>query len=505
MDRQGRTENILSRKLSAEELLARLADPSPISLTELQAIYTNASVEATPEFYHKLGTRILAIGEPLLAYDVLAEAQAGWPEDVRIRQLLSLALARSGATKRASEILQKLHEEGHSDGETLGILGRTHKSLWEEETSAKEKRKQLEKSHAVYCEAYEIARNTGNLDDAYYTGINAAATALLLGQGDQASDLSKSVTKTANRALQLGGDLYWALATLAEASLIAKDWSKAEDHYRQAAEAAKGRFADLSTTRRQARVLLDHIGQDPGRFDSCFDIPIVVIFAGHMIDKPGRENPRFPAEIEASVRSEIKAKLDTHNAGFGYSSAACGSDILFLELMLERGAEIQVILPFEEVDFLRTSVDLVPGAGWESRFHHVLERAAKIIVVDEATDSSNYSSYEYANLMIEGLGQLRANTLDTDLKPLFVWDGQAGDGPGGTHSQISRLHAKGYEVEVVDIAHLAGAEGTSPAEKIALPRSVQDRSDILDQRIIPMLFADVVGYSRLKERGTVFC
>src|SRR5216684_2014522 len=68
----------------------------------------------TLEACRRLGQRILKLGEPLLAYDVLTEGLMISPADVRLRQLLALALARSGATVRANEVLMKLREEGHN-------------------------------------------------------------------------------------------------------------------------------------------------------------------------------------------------------------------------------------------------------------------------------------------------------------------------------------------------------------------------------------------------------
>ena len=65
-----------------------------------------------PEIYRALGDRVLAQGEPLLAYDVIREGLGQWPNDIRLRQLQGLALARSGATERANAVLQKLHAEG---------------------------------------------------------------------------------------------------------------------------------------------------------------------------------------------------------------------------------------------------------------------------------------------------------------------------------------------------------------------------------------------------------
>jgi len=44
-------------------------------------------------------------------------------------------------------------------------------------------------------------------------------------------------------------------------------------------------------------------------FDHCFGIPKVVVFAGHMIDRPERPSRRFPQALEKMVRRDIDARL----------------------------------------------------------------------------------------------------------------------------------------------------------------------------------------------------
>ena len=51
------------------------------------------------------------------------------------------------------------------------------------------------------------------------------------------------------------------------------------------------------------------------------------------------------------------------NAGIGFASAACGSDILFLEAMLARGGTIHIVLPWPAEEFVKTSVEIVPEVG----------------------------------------------------------------------------------------------------------------------------------------------
>ncbi|HEX8098277.1 MAG TPA: TRAFs-binding domain-containing protein [Pyrinomonadaceae bacterium] len=452
------------------------------------------------EIYVRLGDRILKSGEPLLAHDVLTEGLKFWPASVRLRQLQALALARSGASKRASRILTCLYEEGNTDEETLGLLARTHKDLWAQSADPEEKAHQLRLAYKFYAKAYRLSRG-------YWTGINAATTALLSGQNDRAALLARKVRSACLRDLKAtkekGGDTYWALATLGEAALILNEWREAEEWYAQAAEAGRGRFGELNSTRRNARLIVGALGGDRARIDQYFRIPGVVVFAGHMIDRPERETPRFPPRLEDAVREAIREKLKKLNAGLGYSSAACGSDIIFLETMLELGGETHVILPYNQQQFAHDSVEIAVGGRWRERFEQMLQSAAEVLFASEQRMEGGVP-FEYANLLIHGMASIRAGQIETGMTPLAVWDGKRGDGAGGTASIVEHWRAVGEEVEVIDLAEILGRECPEVGEagkrqlKSAPSHTVEEKSEFPTE-MIAILFADAVNFSKLTE------
>lgn len=489
------------------EALEQLKSPAQLNRATLLSIWEYLSSKrwaGTSEIYKLLGNRFLKFGEPLLAYDVINEGLMHWRTDLRLRQLLGLALARSGANVRANNILLQLYKEGHRDGETLGILARTHKDFWEQATDSAERKKQLKKAYKLYHEGYRLATGKGHLDDALYTGINATTTALLMGEEKRARIIARRVRKLCLEKLQQEDD-YWAEATLGEAAIVLGNWSEAEERYFNAAELGRGNYADLSATRRQARFLVEYLGEDRHRFDHCFGIPKILLFAGHMIDQPGRPQPRFPQELEKRVRMEIAARLKKYPDKIGYSGAACGSDILFLEEMLKQKSEIYIVLPFPREEFQKTSVDIVPGADWMKRFRRVLKQAARVIVASEYRVSGGLVAYEFSNRMQDGLSRLRAQILDTEMIPLVVWNGLSGDGPGGTASMVKNWRLLGPEPEVIDIAVLLResivVQTPQAIGKPVPPLEVglKDTPPGFPQEIMAMMFADVVGYSKLNE------
>ena len=452
--------------------------------------------EHTPELYRRLGERVLKLGAPLVAIEVVSEGLEHWKRDAKLRQIQGLAWARSGASERANRILGELAQEGHGDEQTLGILARTHKDLGLLTADARERQRQLRMSLEIYTQAY---RQSGSC----WTGINVVTLATLLGDQATATDLARTVRAECLNELKKaeagGGDRYWALATLGEAALNLNEWTEAESWYRQAADVNRRRFGDLNATRRQARVLVTHLGRNVAWIDQLLPIPKVVVFAGHMIDRPERARPRFPAALELPVRTALRDRLRKIGALVGYASAACGSDILFLETLLELDGEVHVVLPYDKDIFVGDSVDIVPGSDWKDRYEKVLSRATRVVTASNEKMAGGSVSYDYANLVLHGLASVRARELETDLTALAVWDGRIGDGPGGTASVIRHWQKLGLPIERIDLAEMLRHSGLPLLPELPPGEDDGGESPVSDTHVMAMLFADAVGYSKLTE------
>jgi class 3 adenylate cyclase len=469
-----------------------------ISLAESISVWRARDIEhwsRSPAMYRSLAEKILAQGEPLLAYDIVSEALATWPEDVRIRQLQGLALARSGATERANAVLEKLRQEGETDEETLGMLAHTYKDLAARATSVRERQDCLRRAAEIYTQAYESSG--GN-----WSGINAATMSLLVGQTERATRLAKEVRRQCEEALSGDGDQYWLLAVLGEAALILRNWIEAQKWYECAAKKSARRFGDLASTRRNARLLFQHWEADPTEVENYLRVPPVIVFSGHMIDSPDRVVQRFPASLEPAVAKALSDKICQLKPGVGFASAACGSDILFLEAMLDAGAEISVVLPYNKDEFIRDSVNFLPDSNWGARFEHVLKRAAQLVTASTERLDFGSVSLEFGNALLFGLATLYAARLETDVIPLAVWDGTSGDGPGGTASAVENWQRLGYQPEIIDLTQFS-QPGTSVSPTIIVdsnhaPSRATDAKEFTS-RIAVILFADAVGFSKLSE------
>jgi class 3 adenylate cyclase/tetratricopeptide (TPR) repeat protein len=434
-----------------------------------------------------------------MAYDAACEGLRAFPDHVRLRQLLALALARMGASAQANSLLRQLRDAGHADEETLGMLARTHKDLAASSRHPAATREHLSRAYDAYHEAH--CRSGG-----YWSGINAATTALLLGDRDEALATAERVRGTCTTLIASDPapvDRYWILATLGEAALVLGDTAEAVRWYAQAASVGRDRLGDLVSTRRNARLILRHLGRDTAGVDACFTIPRVVVFAGHLIDRPGRAHPRFPPSLEPAVTAAILRRLATLGAVEGYASAACGSDLIFLEALAAMGAPSHIVLPFDHDHFLPSSVDLVPGADWARRFEAALGHASDVLTASDRPIGGGGVAYEYAFRLLDGTAGLRAEELDTELVCLAVWDGQPGDGGGGTAMAVEHWFRRGRTVEVIDLAqlrqHARLTPGVNPPDECAhfTPRAAQGRR--FEPRIVGLLFADAPGFSQLND------
>jgi class 3 adenylate cyclase/tetratricopeptide (TPR) repeat protein len=497
-------ENAATSESASIDLLSLPAE-GPQAHSALQKLWHDHDADSwsnAPEKYRTLAKRILQIGEPLFAYDVAAEGVSKFPKHVALRQLLALALARSGAAGPANDLLSRLYDEGLRDEETVGLLARTYKDLAAEAIRDDVARSHLQEARKLYSEAYHTSGG-------YWSGINAATMGLLLGDRQEAMTLASKVAEQCREKLREASDAqkqerYWIVSTLGETALLQCRFSEAEDWYSQALELGRGDWGSLNSTRHNARLLARSLQCDEDLVERLFRFPSVVVFSGHRVDQPDRLVPRFPAQLQAAVKQEIRKRLDQLNAQFGYSSAANGSDILFLEAMLDREAEIHVVLPFERDQFMREIMEVADGNSWAARYERVLSEAVEVQEASKRSQMCGKVSYEFANLMLHGLASVHAQQLETKLKPLAVWDGKPGDGPDGTAGTIEQWQKAGLQVEIVDLATLfAETISAVRVSDTAAPASAEVAQDSSGATFVAeiraLLFADVEGFSRLSD------
>ncbi len=197
----------------------------------------------------------------------------------------------------------------------------------------------------------------------------------------------------------------------------------------------------------------------------------VLIFTGHMIDAPGREKPRFPADKEDVARQKIKEAVESEmkaggGVSFGIAGGASGGDILFHEVCQELGIPTQLYLALQSGLYVNASVRKA-GPQWVERFRQLHERLSEqgaVRVLNELTDEPkddaeylpawlrskpDYSIWQRNNLWM--LHNALAAGGDDRVTLIALWDRElTGDGPGGTSDLVEKVERRGAKAVIID-------------------------------------------------------
>jgi class 3 adenylate cyclase/tetratricopeptide (TPR) repeat protein len=488
-------------------------------------LFSNDHVE-----YEAAARAMVSSGQLLSAIEVIHDGIKRFGSTPVLQQQLALALAQTGALDAAREVLNGLLKESAKDVETLCLFGRVYKEMWRRATDPKAAALALQEASDSYGAAFELS-------DAWYPGINFAFTLAAAGESAKALACAERVARICRKEMKAtkGEEDGWLAATLAEALVHQGLTTEAAKYYQQAVRIFAGRWRDLISMRRQAREIIQFTTKSPdtpparwyslaairqrtreilGRsekgqdwLDRCFEFPSVVVFAGHMLDQPGRQPARFPAEREAPIRESIRAYLRKIRPGFGYSSAACGADLIFCECLLELGAKVHIVLPCSLDAFKKQSVSFA-GPDWEKRFHDVLSKATSLLVANSAEFGASEAEvtppigFTYSNRVVAGLAVLHARALDFELRALAVWDGKAGDNVGGTSSIVAEWQRRELECHVI---HPDLTEADIPATERPVPPTPGPGASALadgevQHTIKALLTAEIVHFQHISER-----
>jgi hypothetical protein len=180
----------------------------------------------------------------------------------------------------------------------------------------------------------------------------------------------------------------------------------------------------------------------------------VALFSGHMIDAPGRATPRFPPDKERDAAAAIEgalAELDLGAGDLAICGGACGGDLLFAEAALARGARLEIYIPFEEPTFLEKSVDFA-DRDWRARFLAAKARADLHIAPRElGPPQEGDDPYERNNRwMLDQASRFGADKVDF----VCLWNGEGGDGPGGTKHMMEEVRDRGGRTHWLDTREL---------------------------------------------------
>jgi hypothetical protein len=197
--------------------------------------------------------------------------------------------------------------------------------------------------------------------------------------------------------------------------------------------------------------------------------PRFLLFTGHTIDAPRRAKPRFPPAMEDAARAAIRQAIERELArpggvAGGLAGGASGGDILFHELCAQLGIRTQLFLALPKSQFSATSV-APAGGSWCERFDRLASRLPTRVLAESPelpawlAEKRDYSIWQRNNLWMLH----NALALGNDHVTLIaLWNGERGDGPGGTGDLVERARERQANTVILDTRKLFGLETMGP-------------------------------------------
>jgi hypothetical protein len=452
------------------------------------------------------------------------------PDDREANILLGTIYERLGDLTRSKDALERALKnpdiERSDRAEAYSLLARNAKSLWHEEwegAPAEERRAlalrspRLKDAYENYCRAFDEDLNH------FYSGLNALAMLTIMVElgaalpdawaesfdSDEAAALQLNSLKERAQKLAAAVELslqaararlkregktdVWAEISYADLlCLTSKRPQRVAAAYRDAIKDVPdfnfdsvrkqlliyGGLGLLEANLAEAVKVVGRPDEAQGGDEAAAGRKRVLLFTGHMIDAPGREKKRFPADMEGEARRAIRdavVKEVEASGGVSCAFAGCanGGDILFLEVCAELDIPTWIYLAIPPERYVVASVQK-GGPQWVERFWKLYDAHAerkRVRVLSEAADVVDKRDDLPAWLRAKpGYGIWQRNNLWTlfnalaeggarNLTLIALWDGeQEGDGPGGTSDLVRKVQERGARAVVLNTKELFGLQ-----------------------------------------------
>lgn len=180
-----------------------------------------------------------------------------------------------------------------------------------------------------------------------------------------------------------------------------------------------------------------------------------LVFSGHIVDPPGRPEPRFPRAMEPLAKSKIheavKREYQRAVPACGIASAASGGDILFHEVCAELGIRTELFLAFPPDEFIEKY--LAPaGEEWVERFVRladtakieVLPMAQRLVEITPSNGDEKLIWKRCNEWMLK-----TALSTGADVTLIALWDGETSE-IGNTGHMVEAAASRGVQTVVLN-------------------------------------------------------
>jgi hypothetical protein len=143
----------------------------------------------------------------------------------------------------------------------------------------------------------------------------------------------------------------------------------------------------------------------------------VIVEAGRRLDAADATVVRFPPQNVPEVREKIRRLLEKQKPVAIVSSAACGADLLLLDVAGGMNVPCHILLPSNPEDFRVSSVTDRPG-DWGELYSKALHTSeVEVLKLPEGQEG-----YLDTNLKLLDRAQALAKKQDTGAEALVVWN-----------------------------------------------------------------------------------
>ena len=531
--------------INAREL-RDLFDDLPTSMQDFYCgMFEQMGISSGDDYTSELAERLHRKGENLLALLVVERVwpneddlidQVGISENMLLTKLKVLhALHNYNGARRLAERAQEklLVASLQLTGNLASVIKSQALSRGDEE----QRLALLQHSLELYGQAFTEPLFEGS----YWLGVNALALATCLGKSDYVRLHIDSVRADCLKATKPDETPdFWTLATVAELDLI--DLLTSNDvgpekisgmlsSYARAEEQCET-LQQRKSARKNMGLLLGYVEKkEPERakalrtaIDKKLRPARIALFSGHRVDTPDRPTPRFPAHRIDACQQALHDFIAAENIDVGYSSAANGGDLIFIDEILKRRGSAHIVLPFAEEQFRNTTL-AVGGDGedqWTEQFDRLVIGEREGAVLWHASQSTVDAAgmdpyYAHTNRVILGMGRLKAKELDGELVAVSVMESSEDRSIGGTYAAVNEWRKQ--HIPNVIWSPMSGEwrDGSkdlpfTAEEDEALQRqSLTDSLEGYDPSSAfvvnrTLLFADVMGFSGFSDsQVAAFC
>lgn len=170
--------------------------------------------------------------------------------------------------------------------------------------------------------------------------------------------------------------------------------------------------------------------------------PAVAALAGRRIDAQDADDSRFPLSETGHVAHKLLRRFRQERVEHLVCSAACGADILALEVAEKLAIRATLVLPFAPCVFKDISVSDRPG-NWGERFDRLVAAArGRGDIVELGLEAGDENAFAAANDQII----LIASTSGSYRRLAFVvWEGRSHGRSDATADFLSKALSCGFE------------------------------------------------------------